>query len=287
MLVGERPGLRAGGVWSETCVFCHNTVPYFDALWGELAGPGAPGYQGAVVDRLLPRERRWRCDVDRRRRGGAARRRGRRGGRGRGHAAARRRRSARRARARHPRAAVALRRAQLRRDRHRLRGVPRRQPRARRRIRAFIPTSRRAARSCRRARRRAARSRAPSRSIASARAATRCCSRATRSRGRGRRGGGGKPGGSSITSGEARDFLLGGCARQMSCATCHDPHAEDRRADLDRLATSPATRSASAAIRNTRRRRRWPRTPTTIRPAPARAASPATCRRRTWGSATR
>ena len=30
----------------------------------------------------------------------------------------------------------------------------------------------------------------------------------------------------------------GGCARQMSCATCHDPHAEDRRADLDRLATA-------------------------------------------------
>src|SRR4051794_28039477 len=64
VLVGERPGLRAGGVWSETCVFCHNTVPYFDALWGELAGPGAPTYQGTGVARLLPRERRWRYDVD-------------------------------------------------------------------------------------------------------------------------------------------------------------------------------------------------------------------------------
>ena len=39
-------------------------------------------------------------------------------------------------------------------------------------------------------------------------------------------------GGSSITSGEARDFLLGGCARQMACTTCHDPHAEDRKEKL-------------------------------------------------------
>jgi hypothetical protein len=46
VLVGERPGLRAGGVWSETCVFCHNTIPYFDALWGELSGPGAPTVRG-------------------------------------------------------------------------------------------------------------------------------------------------------------------------------------------------------------------------------------------------
>src|SRR6185503_3178476 len=46
VLVGERPGLRAGGVWSETCIFCHNTVPYFDDVWGQIYGRGAPGYQG-------------------------------------------------------------------------------------------------------------------------------------------------------------------------------------------------------------------------------------------------
>jgi predicted CXXCH cytochrome family protein len=45
------------------------------------------------------------------------------------------------------------------------------------------------------------------------------------------------PGGSSITSGEARDFLLGGCARRMSCVTCHDPHTSDRSTDLERLGT--------------------------------------------------
>src|SRR5262249_61340796 len=63
VLVGERPGLRAGGVWTETCVFCHNTNPMFDSMWGALYGRGAPGYQGEVVDRLLPADRRWSFEV--------------------------------------------------------------------------------------------------------------------------------------------------------------------------------------------------------------------------------
>ncbi|MDB4983658.1 MAG: hypothetical protein JWM82_4410, partial [Myxococcales bacterium] len=63
VMVGERSGLRAGGVWSQTCVFCHNTVPLFDATWGALYGHGAPGYQGEVVDRLLPPERRFRFEI--------------------------------------------------------------------------------------------------------------------------------------------------------------------------------------------------------------------------------
>jgi predicted CXXCH cytochrome family protein len=40
------------------------------------------------------------------------------------------------------------------------------------------------------------------------------------------------PGGSSINSGEGRDFLLGGCSTEMSCVSCHDPHAEDSREEL-------------------------------------------------------
>jgi predicted CXXCH cytochrome family protein len=44
-------------------------------------------------------------------------------------------------------------------------------------------------------------------------------------------------GGSHISSGEARDFLLGGCARAMACTSCHDPHGEDSRERLQRLAT--------------------------------------------------
>ncbi|HET9934639.1 MAG TPA: cytochrome c3 family protein, partial [Polyangiaceae bacterium] len=44
------------------------------------------------------------------------------------------------------------------------------------------------------------------------------------------------PGGSTINSGEARDFLLGGCREQLSCVACHDPHREDKKADLEALA---------------------------------------------------
>jgi predicted CXXCH cytochrome family protein len=43
------------------------------------------------------------------------------------------------------------------------------------------------------------------------------------------------PGGSSINSGEARDFLLGDCNTQLSCVNCHDPHTEDSKTALSAL----------------------------------------------------
>lgn len=43
------------------------------------------------------------------------------------------------------------------------------------------------------------------------------------------------PGGSSINSGEARDFLLGDCNTQLSCVHCHDPHSEDPKSALQAL----------------------------------------------------
>src|SRR5450432_1078415 len=58
VMVHERSTVRAGPIWSRTCIFCHNTVPELDGLLGALAGPGAPGYQGEQVDRWLPVERR-------------------------------------------------------------------------------------------------------------------------------------------------------------------------------------------------------------------------------------
>ncbi|HXU60064.1 MAG TPA: cytochrome c3 family protein [Polyangia bacterium] len=233
VLVTERPGLRAGGVWNQTCVFCHNTVPYFDDVWGALHGPGAPGYQGEVVDRLLPPDHRLPLAVAP------------------GHQ--RELLGAVEAEVRAVGGPTGLPEdlgAGLRRGIHELRtrfsadrfvelgigceachGGSRAHADDPRVLPDFTP-------------------RAPflqagdGREVTRAERINRTCARCHQvlfSRypftweGGQRRGD--NPGGSSITSGEARDFLLGGCARQMSCVTCHDPHGEDRRADLARLAT--------------------------------------------------
>ena len=58
VMVKDRPGLRPGAVWNQTCIFCHNTPTYLSTVLGALAGPAGKPYQGEVVDPLLPRERR-------------------------------------------------------------------------------------------------------------------------------------------------------------------------------------------------------------------------------------
>ncbi len=63
VMLKERDGLRAGPVWSKTCIFCHNTAPYFSVALGTLAAPGARAYQGEIVDALLPGPRRASFEV--------------------------------------------------------------------------------------------------------------------------------------------------------------------------------------------------------------------------------
>jgi predicted CXXCH cytochrome family protein len=57
VMVHERATLRAGPVWSRTCIFCHNTIPEMDRLLSAIA-PRARPYQGESVEPWLPSDRR-------------------------------------------------------------------------------------------------------------------------------------------------------------------------------------------------------------------------------------
>ena len=59
VMVPERPRMSWQGVWSRECIPCHNTLPYVTMLYDELYGPGLPGYQGKLSDRLMPLSRTW------------------------------------------------------------------------------------------------------------------------------------------------------------------------------------------------------------------------------------
>jgi predicted CXXCH cytochrome family protein len=63
VMVHQRAMLQAGPVWSRTCIFCHNTIPEVDRLLGAVAGGGAHAYQGEQVDRWLPADRRAQARV--------------------------------------------------------------------------------------------------------------------------------------------------------------------------------------------------------------------------------
>ncbi len=234
VMVRERPGLKAGAVWNQSCVLCHNTAPTFVALWGALLGRGAPAYQGELVDTLLPEGRRWRLQVTD---------------------------------ANALRAAVAdevqhlggtsdlssdlpasLRQGIMEMSRrfgaeHLLEigigceachGGCRehvQQPRVSTSYQPRSPFLRVQP--------------APGQdSITRAESINRTCARCHQvlfSRYPFTWEGGfrhaGSPGGSSTNSGEARDMLLGGCSRALACTDCHDPHRDDDPDDLAALAT--------------------------------------------------
>jgi predicted CXXCH cytochrome family protein len=238
VMVKERDGLRAGPVWKKTCIFCHNTVPYFSIALGALAGSEARAYQGEIVDTLLPPYRRVHFEVT-------------------DESAVRAALTTEIGRL-HSRdgeedsslsfsqtavKAVNATRANFD-TKHLLEvgigceschGGSREHVQDARIKPSFSP-------------------RAPGLRVAGTQTRTqqinRTCARChqvlfsqypfTWEGGARAAGPAGAAGGSNINSGEGRDFLLGGCATEMSCATCHDPHARDGRARMTELETTPA-----------------------------------------------
>ena len=59
VMVKERPELSVRAVWSTDCIGCHNTLPLVTMLYDELYGSGLPSYQGKLSDRLLPKSLIW------------------------------------------------------------------------------------------------------------------------------------------------------------------------------------------------------------------------------------
>lgn len=241
VMVHERSGLSPGPVWNRTCLFCHNTVPYLDSLFGALAGPRAPHYQGEVVDALLEGRHAWQyvtTDAPELARAVAA--------------------EAKRSTEANLDVSELedrlLRRAiDATRDhftgasllevgigceschggsREHVRDVsvlPSFEP-----VAPFLAVRIAGAEAERR----------PTRAESINHACARChqvlFSRYPFTWEGGKRYA--MPGGSNINSGEGRDFLLGACSGAMSCTACHDPHAKDERAHLAELATPAGNR---------------------------------------------
>lgn len=231
VLVKERPRLQVAGVWRTGCVFCHNTVPHFSTLFDDLHAERA-SYQGAVSNDLLPDSRRWEVvPADR----------------------------------------TGLARA-LQEEIAFLEGDSSGASTLEDSLSRAIETTRErfapehfvevgiGCESCHGGSRQHAEdprlrptfevrsdvvserpmsgTRTPSRAQWINRTCMRChtvlFTRYAHTWEGGHRYR--NPGGSSMNSGEARDFALGGCASQLSCTSCHDPHAEDSPDALRALA---------------------------------------------------
>ena len=58
-MVKERPEISVRAIWRTDCIGCHNTLPLATMLYDELYGPGLPSYQGKLSDRLVPKRLAW------------------------------------------------------------------------------------------------------------------------------------------------------------------------------------------------------------------------------------
>jgi predicted CXXCH cytochrome family protein len=226
VMLHERHSLEAGPPWAKNCILCHNTAPYFTTLERAFAGRRAKAYQGALVDDTLPRDRalHYRVSDD-----------------------------------------AALERA-LSSELHALGGEPRGE--VREDVVATIDATRSqfgerdlvevgiGCEACHGGSSAHVHDpselptflpRAPFFAVEPqpnrAEAVNRVCARCHQvlfSQYPWTWEGGARhenPGGSPISSGEARDFLLGGCATAMSCTSCHDPHGKDDGARLAAMYT--------------------------------------------------
>ena len=233
VMVKERPRMSARGVWRRECLPCHNTLPYVTMLYDELYGPGLPGYQGKLSDRTLPPSRTWSVS---------------------------------------PRDEHALEQV-LAEEIRLVGGAEPEEPGLRKMLPAAATAMRRhfgdthlvelgiGCEACHNGAREHATepsvspSYEPRSTVVSvtpprgqvgtrAQAINRVCARChtvlfthyawTWEGGERKMQ---QPGGSSTNSGEGRDYQLGGCSTQMSCTTCHDPHAADAPGKLARMAT--------------------------------------------------
>lgn len=233
VMVRERGWLEAGMVWRQTCIFCHNTAPRIAMLYDDLE-PSSAKYQGSVSERFLPPERTWRLESA--------------DDEGLSRAVA-------------DEAAVlgaprpdgdlrevigeAARETRERFDERHLveLGIgceachggskehtndPRRRPSFEIRsnvLRVQVPGTKGAE---------------PTHASFVNRTCARCHTVLFSEYPYTWEGGlrADSPGGSHINSGEARDFILGGCADRMACPTCHDPHKGSSREALDALGTT-------------------------------------------------
>jgi predicted CXXCH cytochrome family protein len=234
VMVTERDRLAPGTVWRQTCIFCHNTTPVLSTLYDDLHAGGLK-YQGAISDNLLPPARRWQWEVANRQ----------------------------------------VLEQELRAELTLLEpgSAPPQTVSTAGLLEATIRATRRSfdaehlveigigCEACHNGSREhlASPSRKPTFELRSellllkagaeapptrAQWVNRTCARChtvlfsrydyTWEGGRRRA----DPGGSNINSGEARDFLLGGCSTELHCAQCHDPHAKDRSEDLARFDTT-------------------------------------------------
>jgi len=237
VLLHERASASVGPVWSKTCLFCHNTVPFFSTLLGTLAGPGAQAYQGEDVDPLLPTPRQWKwtaSDPD------AA---GRAATDEAVHLGAHDDGGNTKARFRD---AIAATRDRFGGDALVEVGIGCESCHGGARVHladpsiapSFVPYA--PFLSIERPR---AKSDADARAQAIDRVCARChqvlFSRYPWTWEGGRRQSADR-GGSEINSGEARDFLLGGCASALACTACHDPHDARDRVARDAALATPA-----------------------------------------------